>query len=97
MATGKLGTCRVIEVERFYDTEQAAREHIASGYYMSSVFPFMVYGRYEDCRRSPGSTAAAGPAGIPVHGPEERNVVGASLGDGAASPALDGLRRDSRR
>jgi hypothetical protein len=37
------------EVELFYETEQAAQEHVAGCYYMASVLPFMVYGRYEDC------------------------------------------------
>lgn len=40
------------EVELFYETEQAAHQHVAGCYYMASVLPFTVYGRYEDCPRN---------------------------------------------
>jgi hypothetical protein len=37
------------EVGLFYETQQAAQEHVAGADHMTSVAPFTVHGRYEDC------------------------------------------------
>jgi hypothetical protein len=46
---GDLAPDAYTEVELFYETEKAAREHVARCYHMAAVLPFMVYGSYAAC------------------------------------------------